>query len=146
MGPLNAALASHVGVRVRVRYLPYYDGTVEVFAAVGDGRHLGTACLAEAATPGQQRALAAVRTHKARALKADLKAADRLRRTSCSATTGPTTPGRRRTPTAEEVQAEIDRAHDDLRARALPDLIPPREPPSSCPPSQEPCARHRSAR
>lgn len=91
-----------MSVRVRVRYLPHCDGTVEVFAAVGGRRHLGAACLAEAATPGQQRALAAVRTRKARALKADLKAADRLRRTRCSATTVPTTPGRRRTPTAGE--------------------------------------------
>ncbi|MFJ8495816.1 hypothetical protein ACIRBZ_46960 [Streptomyces sp. NPDC094038] len=37
----------------------------EVFAATGDGRHLGTADLAQAAAPARGRALAAVRERKA---------------------------------------------------------------------------------
>ncbi|NNN38230.1 DDE-type integrase/transposase/recombinase, partial [Streptomyces sp. S3(2020)] len=125
-------MVGHVGTLVRLRYLPHHDGTVEVFAATGDGRHLGTAYLAEAATPAQQRALAAIRTRRAQALKADLRAAEKLRRARYGPTTVPEAPVRRRTEIAGEAQAEIDRSHaGDLQARALPDLIPPREPPSS---------------
>ncbi|GHB83996.1 hypothetical protein GCM10010347_63650 [Streptomyces cirratus] len=45
------------------------------------GRHLGSAYLAEAATLEQRRALSSVREKKARALKAELKAAEKLRKT-----------------------------------------------------------------
>ncbi|GAA2350356.1 Mu transposase C-terminal domain-containing protein [Streptomyces kunmingensis] len=125
-------MTGHVGTLVRLRYLPHFDGTVEVFAATGDGHHLGTAYLAETATPAQQRALSTIRTQKAQALKADLKAAEKRRRTRYTTTTTPSTPTRRRTPTTNEAQTEIDQAQTtDLAARALPDLIPPREPPAT---------------
>ncbi|MFD5423157.1 Mu transposase C-terminal domain-containing protein [Streptomyces sp. NPDC127069] len=124
-------MAGHVGTRVRLRYLPHFDGRIEVFSAEGWGRHLGSAYLAEAATPDQRRALSRVRESRARALKADLKAAEKLRRTRYTATTTAAVPGWRRTETAREAEAEIVRAQAvDLAARALPDLIPPREPPA----------------
>ncbi|MET8754711.1 Mu transposase C-terminal domain-containing protein [Streptomyces sp. NPDC004667] len=124
-------MAGHVGTRVRLRYLPHFDGRIEVFSTEGWGRHLGSAYLAEAATPAQRRALSRVRESRARALKADLKAAEKLRRTRYTATTTAAVPGRRRTETASEAEAEIVRAQAvDLAARALPDLIPPREPPA----------------
>ncbi|MCM9077393.1 transposase family protein [Streptomyces spororaveus] len=123
-------MAGHVGTRVRLRYLPHFDGKVEVFTADGQFRHLGGAYLAEAATPAQRRALARVRERNARALKADLKAAEKLSRTHYTATTTPGAPHPRRSVTGQQAQEEISRARAvDLAARALPDLIPPREPP-----------------
>lgn len=125
-------MAGNVGTLVRLRYLPHYDGQIEVFAAEEWGRHLGTAYLAQAATLEQRRALSSVREQKARGLKADLKAAEKLRRTRYTATTTASAPRPRRTVTSGQAEAEIARAKaTDLAARALPDLIPPREPPSS---------------
>ncbi|MFF8401692.1 Mu transposase C-terminal domain-containing protein [Streptomyces sp. NPDC015684] len=124
-------MAGHVGTHVRLRYLPHYDGQIEVFSAEHPDRHLGTAYLAEEATLEQRRALASVREKKARALKADLKAAEKLRRTRYTATTAPAAPSPRRSVTGQQAQAEIARARaTDLAARALPDLIPPRDPPA----------------
>jgi putative transposase len=123
-------MAGRVGTRVRLRYLPHFDGTIEVFTADERARHLGSAYLAEAATPAQRRALSQVRESKARALKADLKAAEKLSRTRYTATTTPAAPRPRRSVTGQQAQEEISRARTgDLAARALPDLIPPREPP-----------------
>lgn len=136
-------MVGHAGRAVRVRYLPHYDGQIEVFAAERPGRHLGTAYLAETATPEQRRALASVREKNARALKADLKAAEKARRTLYTASTMPGAPRPRRTATAQEAQTEIDRGRaKDLAARALPDLIPPREPPAGwARPRSAPAAR-----
>ncbi|MFE5537438.1 Mu transposase C-terminal domain-containing protein [Streptomyces sp. NPDC056492] len=136
-------MAGLVGTRVRLRYLPHFDGRIEVFAAESGGRHLGSAYLAEAATPAQRRALSRVREGKARALRADLKAAEKLRRARYTATTTAGAPARRRTETAGEAAAEIARAQAvDLAARALPDLIPPREPPAGwARPRQRPLPR-----
>ncbi|MEU2929522.1 Mu transposase C-terminal domain-containing protein [Streptomyces sp. NPDC007251] len=123
-------MVGHVGARVRLRYLPHYDGEIEVFDATDPARHLGKAYLAQAATLEQRRALSSVREKKARALKADLKAAEKLRRTRYSATTTPDAPRPRRAVTGQQAQTEIARARaTDLAARALPDLIPPRDPP-----------------
>lgn len=125
-------MAGHVGMRVRLRYLPHYDGRIEVFSTEEWGRHLGTAYLAQAATVEQRRALSSVREKKARQLKADLKAAEKLRKTRYTATTTAAVPRPRRTVTSSQAEAEISRARGaDLAARALPDLIPPREPPAS---------------
>lgn len=125
-------MVGHVGMRVRLRYLPHYDGQIEVFSTEEWGRHLGTAYLAQAATVEQRRALSSVREKKARALKADLKAAEKLRKTRYTATTTAAVPRPRRTVTSSQAEAEISRARGvDLAARALPDLIPPREPPAS---------------
>lgn len=123
-------MAGHVGTKVRLRYLPHFDGRIEVFTADEPARHLGSAYLAEAATPAQRRALSQVRESNARALKADLKAAEKLSRTRYTATTTPSAPRPRRSVTGQQAQEEISRARAvDLAARALPDLIPPREPP-----------------
>ncbi len=123
-------MAGNVGTRVRLRYLPHFDGTIEVFTADTPVRHLGSAYLAEAATPAQRRALSKVRESKARALKADLKAAEKLSRTRYTATTTPAAPHPRRSVTEQQAHEEISRARAvDLAARALPDLIPPRDPP-----------------
>ncbi|MEU9237814.1 transposase family protein [Streptomyces subrutilus] len=125
-------MAGHVGMRVRLRYLPHYDGQIEVFSAEERGRHLGSAYLAQAATLEQRRALSSVREKKARALKADLKAAEKLRKARYTATTTAAVPRPRRTVTSSQAEVEIARARGaDLAARALPDLIPPREPPAS---------------
>ncbi|MFE6744146.1 Mu transposase C-terminal domain-containing protein [Streptomyces tubercidicus] len=124
-------MSGHVGMRVRLRYLPHYDGRIEVFSTEERGRHLGTAYLAQAATLEQRRALSSVRDKKARQLKADLKAAEKLRKTRYTATTTAAAPRPRRTVTSSQAEAEIARARAvDLAARALPDLIPPREPPA----------------
>ncbi|MFF4012307.1 Mu transposase C-terminal domain-containing protein [Streptomyces sp. NPDC001717] len=123
-------MAGNVGMRVRLRYLPHYDGQIEVFSTEGWGRHLGSAHLAEAATLEQRRALNSVREKKARQLKADLKAAEKLRKARYTATTTAAAPRLRRTVTSGQAEAEIARSGAvDLAARALPDLIPPREPP-----------------
>lgn len=125
-------MAGHVGMRVRLRYLPHYDGQIEVFSTEEWGRHLGTAYLAQAATVEQRRALSSVREKQARALKADLKAAEKLRKARYTATTTAAVPRPRRTVTSSQAEAEIARSRGvDLAARALPDLIPPREPPAS---------------
>ncbi|WP_078993155.1 Mu transposase C-terminal domain-containing protein [Streptomyces sp. MMG1121] len=124
-------MVGHVGTRVRLRYLPHYDGEIDVFDAADPARHLGKAYLAQAATLEQRRALSSVREKKARALKADLQAAEKLRRTRYTATTAPSTPRPRRTVTGQQAQEEIAHAgQTDLAARALPDLIPPRDPPA----------------
>ncbi|MFJ8313121.1 MULTISPECIES: Mu transposase C-terminal domain-containing protein [unclassified Streptomyces] len=125
-------MVGHVGTKVRLRYLPHYDGQTEVFSTEERGRHLGSAYLAEAATVEQRRALSSVREKKARQLKADLKAAEKLRKARYTATTTAAAPRPRRTVTSSQAEAEIARARGvDLAARALPDLIPPREPPAS---------------
>ncbi|MCZ7430162.1 Mu transposase C-terminal domain-containing protein [Streptomyces sp. WMMC1477] len=123
-------MVGHVGTRVRVRHLPHDDVQIEVFDAADPGRHLGTAYLADQATEEQRKALTAARDAAARARRADLKAAERLRRTRYSAATTPAAPRRNAALTAQEAASELDdaRAHD-LAARALPDLVPPREPP-----------------
>ncbi|MFE9393583.1 Mu transposase C-terminal domain-containing protein, partial [Streptomyces sp. NPDC006784] len=64
-------MVGHVGTPVRLRYLPHYDGQIEVFRAEKPDCHLGTAYLAEQATPAQRRALSSAREKRARALKAD---------------------------------------------------------------------------
>ncbi|WP_251057277.1 transposase family protein [Streptomyces sp. ISL-94] len=125
-------MAGHVGMRVRLRYLPHYDGQIEVFATEEWGRHLGTAYLAREATLEQRRALSSVREKKTRQLKADLKAAEKLRKARYTATSTAAAPRPRRTVTSSQAEAEITQARGvDLAARALPDLIPPREPPAS---------------
>ncbi|MFI5987373.1 Mu transposase C-terminal domain-containing protein [Streptomyces sp. NPDC051555] len=125
-------MAGHVGMRVRLRYLPHYDGRIEVFSTEEWGQHLGSAYLAQAATLEQRRALSSVREKKPRQLKADLKAAEKLRKTRYTATTTAAVPRPRRTVTSSQAEAEIARSRGvDLAARALPDLIPPREPPAS---------------
>nr|WP_256178680.1 Mu transposase C-terminal domain-containing protein [Kitasatospora aureofaciens] len=72
-------MVGHTDTKVRLRHLPHHVGEIEVFDA-STGRHLGAAYLAEQASPEQVRALRAARTAAARRLRADLKAAEKLRR------------------------------------------------------------------
>ncbi|GGO97964.1 Mu transposase C-terminal domain-containing protein [Wenjunlia tyrosinilytica] len=125
-------MVGRTGTKVRLRHLPHHDGQIEVFDAADPRCYLGSAYLADEATPAQRNALRAARDARARALKADLKAAEKLRRARYSAATTAAPPRRREAITAQQAQAELARSrHTDLAARALPDLIPPRDPPPS---------------
>jgi putative transposase len=111
------------GTRVGIRHLPHHDDVIEVFAA--DGRHLGSAYLAEAATAEQVRALKAARTASARRLRADLKAAEKLRRERFKAQTVAGPAERSRTPARGEAARELEGGtRRDRRLLARPDLVP----------------------
>jgi putative transposase len=117
-------MVGHTGTKIRLRHLPHHDDQIEVFDAA-TGRHLGTAHLAEQASREQVRALKAARTAAARRLRADLKAAEKLRRQRFAAVTTPTPPEPLGALTAAEATAELEAADSrDLRALALPGLIP----------------------
>lgn len=115
-------MVGQAGVRVAVRHLPHHDTTIEVFDL--DGVYLGTAVLAEAASEEQIREVRKVRTAKARRLRADMKAAARLRRERFKAVTTPSPPQRLGALTEAEAEAELsESAATDLR-RANPGYIP----------------------
>ncbi|MEV0850572.1 Mu transposase C-terminal domain-containing protein [Streptomyces sp. NPDC049954] len=110
------------GERVTMRHLPHHDATIEVFDL--RGAHLGSAGLAEAASEDQIRDVRKARTAKARRLRADMKAAERLRRERFKAVTAPIPPQRLGALTEAEAEAELSvSAAPDLR-RANPDYIP----------------------
>nr|WP_228472879.1 Mu transposase C-terminal domain-containing protein [Streptomyces cyaneochromogenes] len=115
-------MVGQAGVRVAVRHLPHHDMTIEVFGL--DGVHLGSAVLAEAASEEQVRKVRNARTAKARRLRADMKAAERLRRERFEAVTTAAPPERLGALTEAEAEAELaDSAATDLR-RADPGYIP----------------------
>ncbi|MEU5980090.1 Mu transposase C-terminal domain-containing protein [Streptomyces sp. NPDC047315] len=102
------------GTRVVVRYLPHHDATIEVFGL--DGTYLGSAVLAEQASREQVRAVRNARKAKERRLRADLKAAARLRRGKFEAVTSATPPQRLGSLTEAEAEAELsEAAATDLR-------------------------------
>ncbi|MET9519946.1 Mu transposase C-terminal domain-containing protein [Streptomyces sp. NPDC002994] len=110
------------GVRVAVRYLPHHDATIEVFGL--DGAYLGSAVLSQAASEEQIRAVRNARKAKARRLRADMKAAARLRRGRFEAVTSATPPQRLGSLTEAEAEAElVESVTTDLR-RADPHYIP----------------------
>ena len=112
------------GTKVSVRHLPHHDDTIEVFDAA-TGRHLGPAFLAAAASRGQIRSVQAARTTAARRLKADLKAAEKLRRRRFEACTTAAPPRPLSSPTAAQAEEELGAAaQTDRRALARPDLVP----------------------
>jgi putative transposase len=116
-------MVGHTGTKVVVRHLPHHDDVLEVFDT--SGCHMGTAYLADAATREQVRALKAERGAAARRLRADLKAAERLRRERFTAQTVAAPAQRRRTPTHSEAETELEGGRSrDRRALARPDLIP----------------------
>jgi putative transposase len=120
---IAAWMVGHTGTRVTVRHLPHHDDRIEVFDTAG--AHLGSAHLADAATPEQIRELRAARTAATRQLRADLKAAERLRRDRFKAQTVAAPAVRRRTPRAQEAAEELQRAgRSARRTPARPDLIP----------------------
>ncbi|MET9701150.1 Mu transposase C-terminal domain-containing protein [Streptomyces sp. NPDC006529] len=112
------------GDPVTVRRLPHHDEEIELFEPVS-GRHLGRAFLADAADLEQFTAVRSARTSAARQLRADLKAAEKLRRKRFEAVTTAKVPKQLNTLTAEEAEAEL-RAADQrgLRELARPDYIP----------------------
>ncbi|WTH04861.1 Mu transposase C-terminal domain-containing protein [Streptomyces sp. NBC_01578] len=112
------------GIKVSVRHLPHHDDTVEIFDAT-TGHHLGSAFLATAATPEQIRAVKAARTASARRLKADLKAAEKLRRRRFEASTTAAPPRPLTSSTSAQAEEELGAvAQTDRRALARPDLVP----------------------
>ncbi|WP_435811681.1 Mu transposase C-terminal domain-containing protein [Streptomyces virginiae] len=132
-------MAGHAGRSVRIRHMPHHNHEIEVCDPTG--RHLGTAHLADAATPEQLDALRRTRTARARRLRDDAKKAEALRRQRYAPATTPTTPQRLGAVTATEADQELDAAaHHDMATLALPDLIPPAPPPAdwNTPPSLRP--------
>ncbi|MET9980094.1 Mu transposase C-terminal domain-containing protein [Streptomyces microflavus] len=115
--------------QVRVRYMPHHDHEIEVCDA--RGRHLGPAHLADAATPEQLQALREARAERARRLRADTKAAERLRRQRFAPTTSAEPAQRLGAVTAAQADRELAAAdYTDVARLALPDLIPPAPPPA----------------
>ncbi|GCD40383.1 hypothetical protein GKJPGBOP_00032 [Streptomyces paromomycinus] len=134
------------GVKVRIRYLPHHDHEIEVFDAAC-GTHLGSAYLADAASAEQRRALRRTKDAEKRRLARALAAASCHTRQRFAAVTSAVQPKRLGTVTALEAEAELARERQAVLAtRALPDLIPPREPPASwARPVQPPLMPARSA-
>ncbi|UXY25124.1 hypothetical protein N8I87_00015 [Streptomyces sp. HUAS TT20] len=119
------------GTKVRIRYIPHHDHEIEVFDAAS-GRHLGTAHLADAASADQRRAVRQSREAEKRRLARALSAASRHTRDRFGAVTSAQRPQRLGALTAVQAEQELAVSHRaDLAARALPDLIPPSEPPAS---------------
>ncbi|MFF5483461.1 Mu transposase C-terminal domain-containing protein [Streptomyces sp. NPDC012935] len=124
-----AWMAGQAGRQVRVRYMPHHDHEIEVCDA--RGRHLGPAHLADAATPEQLQALREARAERARRLRADAKAAERVRRQSFAPTTSAEPAQRLGAVTAAQAERELAAAdYTDVARLALPDLIPPAPPPA----------------
>lgn len=125
---LGAWMAGQAGRPVRIRHMPHHDHEIEVCDPAG--RHLGTAHLADAATPEQLDELRRTRTARARRLREDAKKAEALRRQRFAPATAPTRAQRLGAVTAAEAARELDAAADsDMAALALPDFIPPAPPP-----------------
>ena len=83
---VGAWMTGQVGRAVRVRHMPHHTHEVEVFDA-DTAEHLGSATLADQATPEQIAELRKARATRAKALKADLRAAEKARRTRYAAAT-----------------------------------------------------------
>lgn len=116
-------MVGKAGLQVILRHLPHHDTTIEVFDMHNE--HLGTAVLADAASPEQVRALRNARTAKARRLRADLKAAEKLRRERFEAVTTATPPQRLGTLTAAEADTELaGETAVDIRRQANPGYVP----------------------
>lgn len=122
--------------------MPHHDHEIEVCDPAG--RHLGTAHLADAATPERLDELRRTRTVRARRLREDAKKAEALRRQRFAPATTPTSAQRLGAVTAAEADQELASASDsDMVALALPDLIPPATPPDdwNTPASLRPATR-----
>lgn len=120
-------MTGQAGRKVTVRFMPHHTHEIEVCDP--HGHHLGTAHLADQATDEQLTALRHARNTRARRLRADAKAAERLRHERFAPATTPTPALRLNTITAAEATRELSRYEEaDLTALALPDLIPPAPP------------------
>jgi len=123
-------MTGQAGRPVRLRWMPHHDHHIEVVDPT-TGRRLGPAYLANRASPDQIAAVGRARAARARRLRRDLEAAERLRRPRYAATTTSAPVERLDTITASEAARELAYAdHTDLAALALPDLIPPSPPPA----------------
>ncbi|MGW7081415.1 Mu transposase C-terminal domain-containing protein [Streptomyces sp. NPDC054866] len=118
------------GTKVRIRYIPHHNHVIEVFDAVSGG-HLGSAHLADAATPAQRKAHRRSKDAEKRRLARALAAASRHTRSRYAAVTEAETPQRLGALTVLEAERDLVEGYGPgLAARALPDLVPPREPPA----------------
>ncbi|WP_435972218.1 Mu transposase C-terminal domain-containing protein [Streptomyces sp. Qhu_M48] len=123
-------MTGQAGREITVRFMPHHHHEIEV--CTPHGHHLGTAHLADHATPEQLHALRRTRAQRAHRLRAEAKAAEQLRRTRFAPATEATEARRHDTITAAEAARELGRHHHtDLAALALPDLIPPMPPPAA---------------
>ncbi|WP_410595648.1 Mu transposase C-terminal domain-containing protein [Amycolatopsis sp. lyj-23] len=123
-------MVGKVGTAVRLRYMPHHEHEVEVFDAA-TGAHLGSATLADQASPEQIAALRRTRAAKARQLRADLSAAEKSRRGRYAAATTPAPARRLDAVTAAEAGAELaEHGLEELARLARPDLLPPSPPPA----------------
>lgn len=121
-------MTGHVGLVVRLRWMPHHDHEVEVFNA-DTGSHLGTATLADQASPEQIRALRRARGARKAKLEADLRAVEKTRRQRYAAQTTPGPAKPLGAVTAAEAAAELVEADDAELARAArPRLLPPGPP------------------
>nr|WP_244502251.1 Mu transposase C-terminal domain-containing protein [Streptomyces oceani] len=121
-------MTGQAGRTVTVRFMPHHDHEIEICDA--HSRHLGTAYLADAATPEQLSALRQARSRRAHRLRAEAKAAEKLRVRFAPATVSQKT---RRLDALTSSQAEAELARDatrELSDLALPDVIPPAAPPA----------------
>jgi putative transposase len=121
-------MAGQAGHEVTVRFMPHHDHEIEV--CTPHGRRLGSAHLADQATPEQLGALRRARTSRARRLRAEAKAAEKLRHARFAPATEAAEARRLDAVTASEASRELAHHHSDLAALALPDLIPPTAPPA----------------
>jgi putative transposase len=140
-----AWMTGQAGRKVRVRWMPHHGHAIEVYGPA-TGRHLGSAHLADAATGEQITAVRRARATRARRLKADLEAAEKLRRPRYAAATSPSAPRRLGALTAAEADGELAAGEGaDLSALALPDLISPAPSPATwrAPNSSPPRASNR---
>ncbi|WP_372404116.1 Mu transposase C-terminal domain-containing protein [Streptomyces luteireticuli] len=122
-------MTGQAGLKVTVRFMPHHTHEIEL--CTPQGRHLGTAHLADQATDEQLAALRRARTQRARRLRDEVKTAEQLRHTRFAPATEPGQPRRLDATTSTEAARELDQhQHLDLAALALPDLIPPAPPPA----------------
>ncbi|WP_244894089.1 Mu transposase C-terminal domain-containing protein [Planobispora rosea] len=132
IGPWMSGL---VGKRVRVRFMPNHDHEIEVFDA-RTGYHLGRAILADRADNTLMIRVRRARDKNHRRRRADLRAAERLRRQRYAAVTAAEPPRPLEALTTGQALAELAAADDrHLAELAKPDLFPLGPPPKgSLPP------------
>ncbi|GAA3386772.1 Mu transposase C-terminal domain-containing protein [Streptomyces roseoviridis] len=122
-------MTGQAGRTVTVRYMPHHDHEIDICAA--NGKYLGPAHLADAATPEQLKALRTARAERARRLRAEVKAAETLRRQRFAPATTAGPAQRLGALTCAQAGDELAAAeHTDASKLALPDLIPPAAPPA----------------
>ncbi|WP_233289166.1 Mu transposase C-terminal domain-containing protein, partial [Kitasatospora sp. MBT63] len=98
-------MTGQAGRQVQVRYMPHHTHEIEVCDPAG--RRLGTAHLADQATPEQLTALRRARARRAGRLRAEAKAAEQLRHQRFAPTTTPAPPRLLDAVTAPEATREL---------------------------------------